>query len=255
MLEPDSIVDELVDVCVADADGFFALDVLSEAVERSETEASDNVILRVVEHFAEDDVLVRLVFVTDHAQSVGRMVEEELGSCVDSKHKEELLEVNRGAVLWDVLEHELEVALECFEISDLITGKIRSQEVTAVRPAFTIVVEDTVAQERREALRSVAKAVVLELQAENRLHVLRLAGGNDWLNGHPGVEGVAEALESLFVLLEQDVLLAVGAHYAHHIDTQDWVLVKDLCAWPATCELSEWAIGASWMGIPLSFLN
>lgn len=138
-----------------------------------------------------------------------------------------------------MLEHELEMTLECFEISDLVTGKVGSQKVTAIRPAFAIVVEDAMTQKRREALRPVAEAVVLELQAEDGLYVFRLASGNDRLNGHPGVEGVAEALEPLLVFLEQDVLLAVGAHRAHYINAQNWVLVKDLCAWLATCELSE----------------
>lgn len=52
-----------------------------------------------------------------------------------------------------MLEHELELALERFEISDLTAREVWSQEKTAVCPAFTIIVEDSMTQKQRESLR------------------------------------------------------------------------------------------------------
>ena len=106
------------------------------------------------------------------------MVEEKLGGSVDRQHEEQLLQVNSRAILRNVFEHEFEVALEGFEISNLVSSKIGSQEMTAICPALAISVEDAMTHQRRHCCRSDTETVILELQAQYCLNVLRLARGN-----------------------------------------------------------------------------
>lgn len=129
-----------------------------------------------------------------------------------------------------MLKHELEMTFEGLQISNLVPHKIRSQKVAAIGPTFAISVEDAMTQQRPECLCPIAEAVVFEFQTQNSLDVLWLTSSNDRLNGLSGVERVAQALESLLVLVQHDVLLEVIAHSTHHIDTQYGILVENLRA-------------------------
>lgn len=107
------------------------------------------------------------------------MVEKKLGGSVDRQHEEKLLQINSRAILRDVFEHEFEMALEGLEVSNLVPGEIGSQEMTAICPAFAISVEDAMTHQRRHCRRSNTETVILELQAQYCLDVLRLTSGND----------------------------------------------------------------------------
>lgn len=87
-------MDKLVDIRVAVAAGFFAPDVLPGAIKRTETQAGDDIVLRPIEHPAENKILAELVRVADDAQCVCGVVEQQLGRSVYGNHEEEFLKVN-----------------------------------------------------------------------------------------------------------------------------------------------------------------
>jgi len=78
------------------------------------------------------------------------VVEEKLGCGIDRQAEEELLQIDSRAILWDMFEHKLEVALKSLDVGDLIPGEVGSQQVTAISPSLAIRVEDTMAQKRSE---------------------------------------------------------------------------------------------------------
>jgi hypothetical protein len=112
------------------------------------------------------------------------------------------LQIDSRAILWDVFEHKLEVALEGVDVSDLIPGEVGPQEVTAVSPSLTIRIEDAMAQKRSECSLSVSEAKVLELQTQDRLDVFRLTCYNERLGDDPVMVSVTKPLETLSVLLQ-----------------------------------------------------
>lgn len=112
---------------MADVDGLLALIVLPESIEYTITGADRNVLLREVERLAKDEVLVVAVILANHAERVGRVVEEKLGCSIDRQAEEELLQIDSRAIFWDMFEHKLEVALKSLDVGDLIPGEVGSQ--------------------------------------------------------------------------------------------------------------------------------
>jgi hypothetical protein len=162
------------------------------------------------------------------------VVEQELCCGIDCQAEKELLQIDSRTILLDVLEHKLKVALESFNVGDLIPSEVGPQQVTAVSPSLTICIENTVAQERSEGSLSVPETVVLELQTQYRLDVFRLARGNKRHGYESVVESVAESLEALSIFFQQDMVLAVIRHDLHVIDSKDGVFVELRRAWLAT---------------------
>lgn len=77
------------------------------------------------------------------------------------------------------------------------------------------------------------KAKVLELQAQYRLDIFWLTRRDKRLSNNSVVEGVAEPLESLPVLLQQNMVLAVVRHGLDIVDSEDRVFVELRRAWLA----------------------
>lgn len=176
---PHRLVDELVHVLVADADGLHALFVLVETAQEAQARAHGNRILRLVERLGErgfgGPARGR------GAQAINALTKEELGRRVDGEAEEQLLEVDGAAVAREHLEQGLDVALEGLEVGDLVSSEVWPDHGARVGPGFAVAVEDAVAQQRTEGVVAVAQAVVFELEREDRLNVLRVACHDDLL--------------------------------------------------------------------------
>ena len=142
----ERMVDKLFNIRMARLDGSFALGVLPETIKDSVPEAGGNIVLCIVECFAEKGVFVVRLVLAEGAECVGGVIEKELGGRVHGQAEEQLLQINSGPISWNVLQHELEVALKGLEVSNLVSGKVGAQEMTAVSPSLSVGVEDAVAE-------------------------------------------------------------------------------------------------------------
>lgn len=154
------------------------------------------------------------------------MVEQEFSRRVDGQLKEQVLEIDCATVRRDLLEHELEMALKGLQITDLVAGEVGPEEMSRVCPLLSIAVEDTVAEERRKCMVPVSEAVVLELESEDSLDVLRLACCDPGLVKHPGQESIgAQTLEAGLVAGEHFTCFLVAYVFLQHVPSQDGILV------------------------------
>jgi hypothetical protein len=124
-----------------------------------------------------------------------------------------------------VLEHELDVSFKGLDIRNLISRKVRSQQMTAVSPSLAICVEDAMAEQRLKSCLSVLHAEVFELQAQYRLDILRLARRNNGERDHPRPKRVSIFQEPLLVFLQTDAFLAIRHHQLYEIQSQEWIFV------------------------------
>lgn len=79
------------------------------------------------------------------SQTAGALAKEELGSAVDGKTEEELLQVDSGAVARNGLQQVRDVSLKGLDVSDLRPDKVGSKHVSTVLPLRAIGGKDAVA--------------------------------------------------------------------------------------------------------------
>ena len=232
--ETESLINELFNIFVADANGSLALFVLPESIQKSVSCSHRAVILSVVESLAKEGILIfSLALLAKHAERIRRVVEQEFSGSIDGETEEEFLKIHCRSVLRNVLEHELEVALKDLDVRNLIPCKVWSQHMSAVGPALAVCVENSMAQEGCHGLLTIAKTVVLELQTQDGLDVLWLARHNPWRVNDTVVVCFAQSFKSFCVLFQDDVIFAVVLEHFHDVQAQDGVFVILGSAWLA----------------------
>ena len=119
----------------------------------------------------------------------------------------------------------IDVCIEHFQVSNLISGEVRPQHLPRMRPRSPISGKYPLPEERCERCDPArSETELLELQSLNGFQVLRLDRNRDRLGQHFDLKGIhAETSEPLSRLGELSMLIQRLTVRKEDIESQNWI--------------------------------
>ena len=132
------------------------------------------------------------------SQTVGAFANQELCGTVHGKAEEEGLKIDHVPCSWNCIDKMRYMCLESFDITDLATNEIRSEEFATVLPFLSVGCEDARPNERTECgLSAFWELPVFKFQGLYRFEVVGLTSHDDRLIQCWSDEGIgADFVES-----------------------------------------------------------